>query len=866
MEHGKKLSQYITNIVENRYFYTVDSKQQELNYSIIVPIFNGFNHLKKCINSLLKYTDFKYKIYLFNDASTDNRMQPWLEQLASQYHHITLVNQKKNIGYLKNVNHAFSMTDNDVLLLNSDTCVTKNWLEELSLIAQHEKVGIVCPLSDNATILSLEKSLLKHISKLKKFSGQWYPLPTAVGSCMLLKRNILNQFGGFDEYYDPGYGEECDYSLRIRREGYFVACAPASFVYHAGSISFQQQANNLKQQHAKLLDLRWPSYNLEIQQFINNQPINFVENYLFSTTKKNHILHVVHGLINKGGVELFTRELLDKLPHTDNHTVLVPFNPRIKKVLNQSYKFKSHIKIMEYPIALPVNTIGNLYSDITHPDLDLMFAKYLFSGNYKLVHFHSFVNTCSMSWPLICHRLKVPYVVSLHDHSFVCINHSMMNTKDNSYCRKTSNSENDAECVACLSNVSRLTPDFVKKNIAQRNELWPRILEHARHVIFPDQYLMSLYQDKFNKPNSSQLKVIEPYFYRSQSKSTVSHNKKLNVAFLGAFTYEKGAKLFLKALRGLKNFDISWRIVGYIHPAFVKELEEFDVHCCGIYERESLAELLDGCDLIILPSVRPETYCITLTEATQFEIPVIASDIGAFSTRITHNVNGQLFPQENSAALSKLIREHSKDRSILNRIKGNIAKIKQPKENPAQKMYKLYKNIDKKYVSHTNTPALTHDIESLDKPKTSAYELMETWLYSDMTLEAEGDWKTASDITIIIIGENIQLCETTRNNCLSYAKNAKIILFNFETKIQLSQLSPYLCIINQGHLLNDNFGNWLYGFKQSNKAIGLANYALINSQGEMYGPQFNTQFDILNFTKQPQRIGVILYPNPDIET
>ncbi len=859
MEHGKKLSLYIEKLVENSHFNTVQPQQLDLSYSIVIPVFNGLNYLKKCIDSLLKYTDFKHKIYLFNDASTDNHMQPWLEKLANHYHHITVVNQKNNVGYLKNVNQAFSATDNDVVLLNSDTQVTQNWLEELSFIAQHDKVGIVCPLSDNATILSLEKNLLKHISKLKNFSGQWYPLPTAVGSCMLIKRNILNQFGGFDEYYDPGYGEECDYSLRIRKAGYFVACAPASFVFHVGSISFQKKANSLKQLHAKLLDLRWPNYNLEIQQFINKQPLKHVENYLFNSTKKNAILHVVHGLIYKGGVELFTRELLAKLPKTDNHTVLVPFNPKNKKVLKQFYNFESHIRVIEYPIESHINTIGNLYADLKSPVLDLMFVKYLNSAHFKLVHFHSFVNTCSMSWPLICHRLKVPYLLSVHDHSFICINYSLMNTKDNSFCKKTLCSENDSECVSCLSRATQQNSDFIKDNIAKRNKLWSKILDNAEFIIFPDQYLMNLYQDKFKNSNSSRLQVIEPYFYPSHDKPILTSNHKLTVAFLGTFTFEKGAKLFLQVLKDLKHLDISWRVVGTIFPIFSNKLKKFNVNCCGTYAREDLPKLLNNCDLIVLPTIRPETYSITLTEANILGIPVIASDIGAYTRRITHNINGQLFPYSNATVLSQLIREHSEDRSLLTSIQENIINAKKPKEYPAQKVYKLYKNMDKKAVAHSNASAFTHNIEILDKPKISAYELMDKWLYSDMTLEAEGDWRTASAITIIIIGTNAQLCEMTRNNCLSYAKDAKIILLNFETKIQLSQLSQYLCIVNQGHLLNDNFGNWLYDFKLSNKAIGLADYALINSQGKMYGPQFNTRFDILNYTKQPQRTGVLLY-------
>ncbi len=118
---------------------------------IIIPVYNGFKALKKCIASLLIHTENNHNIYLYNDASTDTNIVPWINSIVLKHKHIFAVQQPKNGGYLKNVNQAMLDTRNDVVLLNSDTVVTENWLEELSIIANDPNVAIVCPLSDNAT-------------------------------------------------------------------------------------------------------------------------------------------------------------------------------------------------------------------------------------------------------------------------------------------------------------------------------------------------------------------------------------------------------------------------------------------------------------------------------------------------------------------------------------------------------------------------------------------------------------------------------------------------------------------------------------------------------------------------------------------
>lgn len=100
---------------------------------VIIPIYNAYNCLKPCIDSVLKYTDMtNNRLILINDKSTDENVLPLLKKYADGKKVILLENEE-NLGFVGTVNKGMKYSsENDVLLLNSDTEVTENWLEKKS--------------------------------------------------------------------------------------------------------------------------------------------------------------------------------------------------------------------------------------------------------------------------------------------------------------------------------------------------------------------------------------------------------------------------------------------------------------------------------------------------------------------------------------------------------------------------------------------------------------------------------------------------------------------------------------------------------------------------------------------------------------
>src|SRR6185312_13981957 len=135
------------------------SKQKITNkhpkITIIVTVHNHANVVIPCIESVLKWTSMPYDLLIVDDASTEQELLLYLEKI-SKSSSVQVVHNETNLGYLVSVNNAIKSTLGDVVLLNSDTIVTRNWLDKMySCAYSNDKISTVSPLSNNATLCSV---------------------------------------------------------------------------------------------------------------------------------------------------------------------------------------------------------------------------------------------------------------------------------------------------------------------------------------------------------------------------------------------------------------------------------------------------------------------------------------------------------------------------------------------------------------------------------------------------------------------------------------------------------------------------------------------------------------------------------------
>lgn len=137
-----------------------------MKVDIIVPIYNAFDDVRVCIESVIQHTDLSnHRLLLINDRSTDSRILPFLKQAIEDNKSLNIVLKEniENLGFVGTVNVGMGASENDVVLLNSDTKVTARWLEKIQKCAYSKNgVATVTPLSNNATLASVPDFLIEN--------------------------------------------------------------------------------------------------------------------------------------------------------------------------------------------------------------------------------------------------------------------------------------------------------------------------------------------------------------------------------------------------------------------------------------------------------------------------------------------------------------------------------------------------------------------------------------------------------------------------------------------------------------------------------------------------------------------------------
>jgi GT2 family glycosyltransferase len=63
------------------------------------------------------------------------------------------------------------------------------------------------------------------------------PIEQAPGACLLIRRSVFEELGGFDSRFYPAWFEDVDLCKRIRERGLQISCQPRSRFYHEGGYS-----------------------------------------------------------------------------------------------------------------------------------------------------------------------------------------------------------------------------------------------------------------------------------------------------------------------------------------------------------------------------------------------------------------------------------------------------------------------------------------------------------------------------------------------------------------------------------------------------------------------------------------------------
>ena len=653
----------LTNIVSERRVTAVAPTQEDWKtlieshhrkvapvVDIIIPVYGGYDETMRCIYSVLTSSSLaSYNLLVINDHSPDTSICDGLKELSDcglfELHHFA-----ENRGFIGACNYAMSIHSNqDVVLLNSDTAVYADWLDRILETAYADpRIATVTPFSNNAEICSYPNFVQDNWKRLEiddltldRLAAEanknlTIEIPTGVGFCMFVRRTCLNEIGLFDfETFGKGYGEENDLCRRATEAGWKNILAPNVFVRHYGGVSFAASKLARIAKAVENVERLHPGYLKEVGKFIGEDPaLSFRRNIdtarIKLHTMEGTILFVLHSW--GGGTEAHVKDLCELLE-----------SQGIKSLICMTdSNSPNHIKITS-PLC---DETPNLPSYDIQRELH-QFVDALHEYNVKHIHIHhlaDFSHSAADFFRIAAQNANLGYDVTIHDYMPIC---PRINLVDESgvYC-------GEPIIASCESCITQNGSHFGNPSVWEWRDRYSRLLSKARRVFVPNSDVknrMSLYFPKIDF-----LVRIHPELsnrYQKMKKADVtktiySTKFKKKIALLGAIGPHKGSDVLEAVVRSVKKFNIplEFVVVGYTDRDPV--LRELGVEITGRYDRGQEVEILSSinADMLWFSSVWPETYSYTLSAALAVPIYPVAFDMGAIAVRLREKEWGTLLP------------------------------------------------------------------------------------------------------------------------------------------------------------------------------------------------------------------------------
>jgi GT2 family glycosyltransferase len=256
-------------------------KQSDIEISIILLTYNKHKKLADLLPTVLFQRPFNFEIILVDNGCFDETQNVLKEYLFNQnivpYKYLQLCH---NPGYAAGNNAGVQLaapTSTHLLFLNDDIVMSRSTFIHYLLTLQKAKEtssAVGCKLLnakgdeliEAGSIIWEDSSAAgygrgRHDIDAPEFS---FPRPVdyVSGACLLIKKDVFNDYGGFDGANFPNYYEDTDLQLHVQHDlGSEVWYQPKSVALHAEHGSFgNEKSERMMQEGAKRFAKKWGSF------------------------------------------------------------------------------------------------------------------------------------------------------------------------------------------------------------------------------------------------------------------------------------------------------------------------------------------------------------------------------------------------------------------------------------------------------------------------------------------------------------------------------------------------------------------------------------------------------------------------------
>ncbi|MFC1680991.1 glycosyltransferase [Pseudomonadota bacterium] len=302
-------------------------------------------------------------------------------------------------------------------------------------------------------------------------------------------------------------------------------------------------------------------------------------------------------------------------------------------------------------VSVPMRPdLERLYED---EKIQRLFERVLRYHQPDIVHFHS-VQRLTASMLLAAAERNVPYVVTLHDSWWISDHPFMIDDRGNTLPRNISN-----PLVA-----ARYSTNF--NATADRNRFLRDRLRGARALIAVSGYQRELYSGNgFDHTLTLENGVATPGGF------TRNDNRKLVLGYAGGKSEHKGYYFLKECVSEVQLENTGVVVIDIFSKSTHARAEKWGETPVEIHPRfdfSNIGAFYSLIDVMVVPSMWPESFGLVAREAALLGLWVIASDSGGLKGSVIEGKTGYFYPQGNRNAFM----------DILSDLDRNWMKYKQP--------------------------------------------------------------------------------------------------------------------------------------------------------------------------------------------
>lgn len=569
-------------------------QHEDIAVSIIIPVYNHFDYTYACLQSIIANTvKVSYEIIIADDSSTD-----LTSDILKIVDGVKVVRNDKNLLFLKNCNNAAKQaTGKYILFLNNDTQVRSNWLYPLFyLLETDDTIGMVGSklLFPDGTVQEAGGLIFKDGSAANYGRGRNSKLPELnyvrdvdyiSGASIMIRRDLWQEIGGFDERFAPAYCEDSDLAFEVRKHGKRVVYQPASEVVHFEGISngtsVSEGIKKYQEINQSKLIVKWGDL-LTTSQYNNCEEEKFAAKD--RKQKKKTVLFISSGVPTPDR-DAGSKTIVNYLKLFLKQGYIVKFWPTNMYAI-QPYTFRLQQMGIEVLCGEKMKNKMGAWVMTHQRDIDYAFVNYPNAGS-------EVIDLLKIT------TIKIRYYG--HDLHYLRLKREYEITKDK----------------GCL----------IESDLFYEKER--QLIHKSEYVYYPSDVEIDIVKSEFGKENAKQ---ISPYMYEGKDSFGYNPEQRKGIMFIGGShgPNEDAIVWFLSEIfpKIYKEKHIPFYIVGADRSSILKQIKMDGVVHTGYVTDDELTDLYHKIRMVVIPLRYGAGIKGKVVDAMYHGVPLISTSVG----------------------------------------------------------------------------------------------------------------------------------------------------------------------------------------------------------------------------------------------